>query len=100
MIQIRRALLLVVAVVSLPACSSNRADCPSPPLRCTPKLMLDLRDPGGNRVVDNVVIVGAPNDASVSANPCNASQACSYFVEAPEGDIVVSAAGYQPVTVQ
>jgi hypothetical protein len=50
-------------------------------------------------VVDNALIVGAQNDASVSANPCSASEACSYSVENPEGDLIVSATGYQPVTV-
>jgi hypothetical protein len=32
-------------------------------------------------------------------NPCSTSEACSYSVAAPEGEIVVGAAGYQPVTV-
>jgi hypothetical protein len=91
-------MLLAVVVVPL-GCGSSRADCPNPPLRCAPTLMLDLRDPGGNRVVDNVVIASAANDAGVSAVPCSAREACSYSVEAPEGDLVVSTAGYQPATV-
>ncbi|HEY1533005.1 MAG TPA: hypothetical protein VGF76_03275 [Polyangiaceae bacterium] len=99
MLQIHRALTVAGAVACLLGCGSSRADCPSPPLRCTPTLSLDLRDPSGNRLVDNVTIVGAANDAGVSANPCSASEACSYSVEAPQGDLMVSAAGYQPVTV-
>jgi len=93
MIQIRRALMLA-------ARSRARSDV----VRVAPSVQVrrsgvrrrsrsTFATPAGKRVIDNVAIVGVPNDAGVAANPCSASEACSYSVEAPEGDLVVSAAG-------
>ena len=96
---IRNGGLVTLVLLSLLGCSSSHAGCPSLPPRCVPVLRIDLHDPSGNRVPGSRVTVNGASDGGVSANPCSASDSCSISVNAPDGDLFVSATGYEPVIV-
>jgi hypothetical protein len=99
MIRVWGALLVSSVVASVVGCSSGR-DCPANPDRCVPVLRLDLRDPNGARITSGVVtITSGTSGSSVSAMPCAPSEACSYSVVDPGGDLVVTVNGYEPASV-